>query len=149
SFLILQGIETLSLRIERHVENARKVAQFLKASEDVNWVSHPELSEDEKQQDLVKKYLPKGACSIFTFGLKGSRERAAKFIESLDVFSHLANVADAKSLIIHPASTTHGQLSEEALKECGIGTDTIRISVGLENIDDLIEDLSKAIEASR
>ena len=149
SFLILQGIETLSIRVERHVENARKVAQFLKDNGDVNWVSHPEVSEDEKQQNLIKKYLPKGACSIFTFGLKGGRERAARFIENLEIFSHLANVADAKSLIIHPASTTHGQLSEESLKECGIGTDTIRISVGLENIDDLIEDLGKAIEASR
>ncbi len=133
----------------RHVENARKVAQFFKNNADVSWVSHPEVSDDEKQQDLVKKYLPKGACSIFTFGLNGGRERASKFIESLKIFSHLANVADAKSLIIHPASTTHGQLSEQELKECGIGSDTIRISVGLENIDDLIDDLSQAIEASR
>lgn len=149
SFMILQGIETLSLRIERHVENARKIAEFLKNNDDVNWVSHPEVSDSSDQQELLKKYLPKGACSIFTFGLKGGKERAAGFIESLKIFSHLANVADAKSLIIHPASTTHGQLSEEALKECGICSDTIRISVGLENIEDLIDDLKQAIEASR
>jgi O-acetylhomoserine (thiol)-lyase len=149
SFLILQGIETLSLRIERHVENARKIAEFLKNNEDVNWVSHPEVSDNKEQQELIKKYLPKGACSIFTFGLKGGRERAAGFIENLKIFSHLANVADAKSLIIHPGSTTHSQLSEKALEECGIGSDTIRISVGLENIEDLIDDLKGAIEASR
>lgn len=144
AFLILQGIETLSLRMERHVENARKVAKFLTSHEAVSWVSFPEL-ESHKSFSLAKKYFPKGVGSIFTFGLKGGKEAGGKFIESLKIFSHLANVADAKSLIIHPASTTHSQLSEEQLKNCGVFPETIRISVGLENIDDLIEDLDTAL----
>lgn len=147
SFLILQGIETLSLRLERHVSNAKKIAEFLNENEDVRWVSHPEFLASQKE--LVEKYLKLGAGSIFTFGLVGGRERAKKFIDSVKIFSHLANVADAKSLIIHPASTTHGQLSDEELEECGISPDTIRISVGLEHVDDLIEDLKQAIENSK
>lgn len=148
SFLILQGLETLSLRLERHVENARGVAKFLCDHPEVEWVSHPEFS-GEEQRNLVSKYLKNGPTSIFTFGLKGGRERAGRFIDSLELFSHLANVADAKSLIIHPATTTHGQLSNKELLECGISPDTIRISVGLENIHDLIADLTKAIDLSK
>ncbi len=148
SFLLLQGIETLSLRLDRHIENARRIANYLNDSDEVEWVSYPELTTDE-QKKLVEKYLNKGATSIFTFGLSGGRERVGRFIDSLKVFSHLANVADAKSLIIHPATTTHGQLSDEELKECGIKPEMIRISVGLENIDDLITDLDKAIKISR
>ena len=147
SFLILQGLETLSLRLERHVENARGVARFLYEHPEVEWVSHPEFS-GEEQRNLVSKYLKNGPTSIFTFGLKGGKERAGRFIDSLELFSHLANVADAKSLIIHPATTTHGQLSNKELLECGISPDTIRISVGLENIHDLIADLTKAIGLS-
>ena len=148
SFLILQGLETLSLRLERHVENARRVARYLYNHPEVEWVTHPEFSGAE-QGRLVEKYLINGPTSIFTFGLRGGRERAGRFIDSLELFSHLANVADAKSLIIHPATTTHGQLSNEELIECGIKPETIRISVGLENIHDLITDLERAIEVSQ
>ena len=148
AFLILQGIETLSLRVERHVENAKKIAKFLSENNEVEWVSHPEFQKN-KNKELIKKYLKKGATSIFTFGLKGGRERGKKFIDSLELFSHLANVADAKSLIIHPASTTHGQLNDSELKQSGIEPETIRISVGLENIDDLILDLERAIKVSK
>lgn len=147
SFLILQGLETLSLRLERHVSNARKIAEFLYNHPEVEWVSHPEFSGDD-QKKLVEKYLKNGPTSIFTFGLKGGRQRAGRFIDSLDLFSHLANVADAKSLIIHPASTTHGQLSNEELLECGVSPETIRISVGIENVADLIEDLERSISKS-
>lgn len=148
SFLILQGIETLSLRLERHVENAYKIADFLSNHEEVEWVSHPEFSGKE-QRELVKRYLKNGATSIFTFGLKGGRERAGRFIDSLELFSHLANVADAKSLIIHPATTTHGQLGDEELLSCGIRPETVRISIGIENAADLIEDLTRAISRSQ
>jgi len=144
AFLILQGIETLSLRVERHVENARKVAKFFSENSEVEWLTHPEFTTKE-QKELVEKYYKKGEGSIFTFGLKGGRERAKKFIEALEVFSHLANVADAKSLIIHPATTTHGQLTEKQLLETGIKPEMIRISIGLENIDDILEDLENAI----
>ncbi len=147
AFLILQGIETLSLRMERHVENARKVAKFLKNHELVSWVSYPE-HENHESYELAKKYFPKGVGSIFTFGLKGGKKAGGKFIESLKIFSHLANVADAKSLIIHPATTTHSQMSEEQLKKSGIFPETIRISVGLENIDDIIDDLDNALKIS-
>jgi len=147
SFLILQGLETLSLRLERHVENARRIAGYLHNHPEVEWITHPEFSGDE-QGKLVKKYLKNGPTSIFTFGLKGRRERAGRFIDSLKLFSHLANVADAKSLIIHPATTTHGQLSTKELLQCGIKPETIRISVGIENAEDLIEDLQSAISKS-
>lgn len=145
SFLILQGIETLSLRIERHVENARKIAAYLSKSAYVEWVSYPELPE-HKDKKLAEKYLKKGAGSIFTFGIKGGVEAGKKFIDSLNIFSHLANVADAKSLIIHPASTTHAQLNLEQQKSAGLSPETVRISVGLENIDDLIDDLEQALK---
>jgi len=148
SFLILQGIETLSLRVERHVTNARTVAKYFSENTEVEWLTHPEFTSEE-QKELVKKYYPNGAGSIFTFGLKGGKERAKRFIESLEIFSHLANVADAKSLIIHPATTTHGQLTEEQLRQSGIKPEMIRISIGLENIDDLLEDLKNAIEKSK
>ncbi|TDT67361.1 O-acetylhomoserine sulfhydrylase [Hypnocyclicus thermotrophus] len=143
AFLILQGIETLSLRLERHIKNARKIVEYLNNHELVKWVSYPELDENENKA-LAGKYFPKGVGSIFTFGIKGGVEAGKKFIDSVELFSHLANVADAKSLIIHPASTTHGQLSEEKLKEVGIKPETIRLSIGLENVDDLIADLEQA-----
>ncbi|GLI56810.1 O-acetylhomoserine aminocarboxypropyltransferase [Propionigenium maris DSM 9537] len=147
SFLILQGLETLSLRLERHVENARRIASYLDNHPEVEWITHPEFS-GEEQKKLVERYLKNGPTSIFTFGLKGGRERAGRFIDSLELFSHLANVADAKSLIIHPATTTHGQLSTEELLQCGIKPETIRISVGIESAEDLIEDLERAISRS-
>lgn len=145
SFLLLQGIETLSLRIERHVENTRKIIEFLNNSDKVSWVNYPELKEN-KYKSLSDKYFPKGVGSIFTFGIKGGVEAGRKFIDSVELFSHLANVADAKSLIIHPASTTHAQLDEEQQVAAGVAPDMIRVSVGIENVDDLIEDLKQALE---
>lgn len=143
AFQILQGIETLSLRLERHVENARKLVKFLEENDAVEWVSYPEL-ESHPDYELAKKYLPNGAGSIFTFGIKGGKEAGRKLIDSVELFSHLANVADAKSLIIHPASTTHSQLSEEQAATAGLKPETVRLSVGLESIDDLIADLQQA-----
>ncbi|MBN2838059.1 MAG: O-acetylhomoserine aminocarboxypropyltransferase/cysteine synthase [Fusobacteriaceae bacterium] len=148
SFLILQGIEALSLRLERHVENARKIVKYLEKSQYVEWVSYPELK-SHPDNSLVEKYYKNGVGSIFTFGIKGGVEAGRKFIDSLQIFSHLANVADAKSLIIHPASTTHGQLSIEQQASCGLKPETVRISVGLENIDDLIWDLEQALIKSQ
>lgn len=148
SFLFIQGLETLSLRLEKHVANAKKVADFLSSHQAVNWVHYPSLKGD-KYYDLAQKYLPKGAGSIFTFGIKGDEEAAAKFINSLEIFSHLANVADAKSLVIHPGTTTHQQLSDEDQLAAGITKDTIRLSIGIEDADDLIWDLSQALEASQ
>ena len=145
SFLLLQGLETLSLRVERHVENTRKIVEFLKNSPLVSWVNYPEL-EDNKYHELAKKYLPKGSGSIFTFGIKGDVETAKKFIDSLEIFSLLANVADAKSLVIHPASTTHQQLSDEQKIAAGVTPDLIRLSIGLEKSDDLIYDLEQALQ---
>lgn len=144
SFLLLQGIETLSLRLERHVYNARKIAEYLEKNDKVSWVNYPEL-EGNKYKSLSEKYLPKGPGAIFTFGIKGGVEAGRKFIDSLELFSHLANVADAKSLIIHPASTTHAQLDEEQQRNAGVAPDMIRISVGIENADDLIADLEQAL----
>ena len=143
SFLLLQGLETLSLRVERHVENATKIAQYLVNHPLVSWVNYPGL-EGNKYYDLGKKYFPKGAGSIFTFGLKGGLEACKTFIDSLELFSLLANVADAKSLVIHPASTTHAQLSKEQLESAGISEDLIRLSVGIEDVEDLIDDLEQA-----
>ncbi|NTW71145.1 MAG: homocysteine synthase [Eubacteriaceae bacterium] len=144
SFLLIQGLETLSLRVERHVYNTRKIVKFLKNHPKVSWVNYPEL-EDNKYHELAKKYFPKGTGSIFTFGVKGGIEEGKKFINKLEVFSMLANVADAKSLVIHPASTTHAQLSEEAQKNAGVTPDMIRLSIGIENVDDLIADLDNAL----
>ncbi|MBR4195255.1 MAG: O-acetylhomoserine aminocarboxypropyltransferase/cysteine synthase [Synergistaceae bacterium] len=146
SFLLLQGLETLSLRVERHVENALKVVDFLKNHPKVERVNHPSLAEG-KQKELYAKYYPNGAGSIFTFDIKGTAETAKKFTESLELFSLLANVADVKSLVIHPASTTHSQLNEEELLSCGIRPTTIRLSIGTEHIDDIIADLEKGFQA--
>ena len=146
SFLLLQGLETLSLRVERHVENALKVIDFLKNHPQVERVNHPSL-EGGRQGELYKKYFPNGAGSIFTFEIKGGGEAAKKFTESLKLFSLLANVADVKSLVIHPASTTHSQLSEKELADCGIYPSTIRLSIGTEHIDDIIDDLAQGFEA--
>ena len=146
SFLLLQGLETLSLRVERHVENALKVVDFLKNHPQVERVNHPALATG-KQKELYDKYFKKGAASIFTFEIKGDAETAKKFTESLKLFSLLANVADVKSLVIHPASTTHSQLSEEELLSCGIKPNTVRLSIGTEHIDDIIADLQQGFDA--
>ncbi len=148
AFLLLLGLETLSLRVERHCRNAEKVASFLANHPAVSWVNYPGLPGD-KYHARKEQYLPKGAGSIMTFGIRGGYDAGIKFIEALTIFSHLANVADAKSLIIHPASTTHGQLSEEELNNAGVPADLIRMSVGLEDADDLIEDLEAALAASQ
>ncbi len=145
AFLLLQGLETLSLRVERHVSNARKVVAFLKNHSNVSWVNYPEL-EDNKYNALAKKYFPKGAGSIFTFGIKGGVEEGKNFINKLELFSLLANVADAKSLVIHPASTTHAQLSESEQISAGVSPDLIRLSIGIEDVEDIIADLEHALE---
>ncbi|EGQ4156710.1 O-acetylhomoserine aminocarboxypropyltransferase/cysteine synthase [Staphylococcus pseudintermedius] len=142
AFLLTQGLETLSLRLERHVENAEKVAQYLEKHDKVAWVKYAGLLTSEYYA-LKEKYLPKGASSIFTFGVKGGYEAGKKFIEGLELFSLLANVGDAKSLVIHPASTTHQQLTEAEQTAAGIAPETIRLSIGLEHIDDIIADLEK------
>ncbi|SJZ76792.1 O-acetylhomoserine aminocarboxypropyltransferase/cysteine synthase family protein [Garciella nitratireducens] len=143
SFLLLQGLETLSLRVERHVENALKVVEFLSQHPKVEKVNHPALKENP-YHELYKKYFPRGAGSIFTFEIKGGAKEAKEFIDKLEIFSLLANVADLKSLVIHPASTTHSQMSEEELLESGIQPNTIRLSIGTEHIDDIIYDLDQA-----
>ncbi|MCQ2224331.1 MAG: O-acetylhomoserine aminocarboxypropyltransferase/cysteine synthase [Paludibacteraceae bacterium] len=146
SFLLIQGLETLSLRVERHVENALKVVDFLKNHPQVERVNHPSLATG-REKELYNQYFKKGAGSIFTFEVKGSAEDAKKFTESLELFSLLANVADVKSLVIHPASTTHSQLSEEELLGAGIKPNTVRLSIGTEHIDDIIEDLKHGFES--
>ena len=146
AFLLLQGIETLSLRLERHAENTKKVVEFLVNHPQVEKVNHPSLS-DHPDNELYKKYFPNGGGSIFTFEIKGGQEEAHKFIDSLQIFSLLANVADVKSLVIHPATTTHSQLSEEELADQGIKQSTIRLSVGTEHIDDILADLQKGFDA--
>ncbi|MDD7478624.1 MAG: O-acetylhomoserine aminocarboxypropyltransferase/cysteine synthase [Methanomassiliicoccales archaeon] len=146
SFLLLLGLETLSLRVERQVENALKVVEFLNEHPDVEKVNHPSLATG-KQKELYDRYFPNGAGSIFTFEIKGDAEKAKKFTESLKLFSLLANVADVKSLVIHPASTTHSQLDEKELLESGIKPNTIRLSIGTENIDDIINDLKNGFKA--
>jgi O-acetylhomoserine (thiol)-lyase len=146
AFLLTQGIETLSLRMERHVENAKAVAEFLENHDKVEWVDYAGL-ESSEYNELQKKYLPKGASSIFTFGVKGGYEAGKTFIESLELFSLLANVGDAKSLVIHPASTTHSQLKEDEQLAGGVRPEMIRLSVGLEHVDDIIDDLKKGLDA--
>ena len=146
SFLLLQGLETLSLRVERHVENALKVVEFLSKHPQVERVNHPSLAEG-RQKELYDSYFPNGAASIFTFEIKGGAEKARKFTESLELFSLLANVADVKSLVIHPASTTHSQLSEEELLNAGIKPNTVRLSIGTEHIDDILADLANGFAA--
>lgn len=147
AFFFLQGLETLSLRVERHVENALKVVEYLDKHPQVEKVNHPAVSKDSRQQELYKKYFPNGGGSIFTFEIKGGEKEAKDFIDHLELFSLLANVADVKSLVIHPASTTHSQLNEEELADQGIKPNTIRLSIGTENIDDIIEDLELAFQA--
>lgn len=147
AFIFLQGLETLSLRVERHVENALKVVKYLESQPLVEKVNHPSITTDETQQELYKKYFPNGGGSIFTFEIKGDAKKAQEFIDNLELFSLLANVADVKSLAIHPASTTHSECSEEELLEQGIRPNTIRLSIGTENIDDIIEDLDEAFKA--
>ena len=146
AFLLLQGIETLPLRLDRHAENTKKVVEFLNNHPKVAHVNHPSL-EDHPDHELYKKYFPKDGGSIFTFEIKGGKEEAYKFIDSLEIFSILANVADVKSLVIHPATTTHSQLTEEELLDQGITQSTIRLSIGTEHIDDIIEDLQKGFDA--
>ena len=147
AFFFLQGLETLSLRVERHVENALKVVEYLKNHPQVEAVHHPSVTEDESQKALYKKYFPKGGGSIFTFEIKGDAQKAKDFIDNLELFSLLANVADVKSLVIHPATTTHSQCTEEELLDQGIRPNTIRLSIGTENIDDIIQDLEEAFKA--
>lgn len=144
AFIFLQGLETLSLRVERHVENALKIVNFLNTHPKVEAVHHPSL-ETEPSHAVYKKYFPNGGGSIFTFEIKGGAQEAMRFIDNLDIFSLLANVADVKSLVIHPASTTHSQLNEQELLEQGIKPNTVRLSIGLENINDLIEALEDAL----
>lgn len=147
AFFFLQGLETLSLRVERHVENALKVVKYLNRHPQVEKVHHPSVSEDSEQKALYQKYFPNGGGSIFTFEIKGDAQKAKAFIDNLELFSLLANVADVKSLVIHPASTTHSQLNGEELLDQGIYPNTIRLSIGTENIDDIIEDLEEAFQA--
>lgn len=148
SFYLLQGLETLPLRMERHVANTRTIVQFLAEAAEVEWVSYPEL-EDHPDHERAKKMFPRGCGAIFSFGIKGGRESGRKFIESLQLFSHLANVGDAKSLIIHPGSTTHQTMDAESLKRAGIGEELVRMSVGLEDPSDLVDDLRRALRASQ
>lgn len=147
AFLFLQGLETLSLRVERHVSNALKTAAWLAAHPQVEKVHHPSVTTDEVQKALYAKYFPHGGGSVFTFEIRGGAETAKKFIDNLQLFSLLANVADVKSLVIHPASTTHGQLNAEELEEQGIRPNTIRLSIGTEHIDDILQDLEEAFRA--
>lgn len=147
SFLFIQGLETLSLRIEKHVSNTIKIAEFLRNHESVAWVNYPSLKEN-RYNELAEKYFPKGAGAIFTFGLKGGLEAGKKFVDNLQLFSFLANVGDAKSLAVHPASTTHAQLSPEQQLAAGITPELVRLSIGIEDVDDLIYDLDEAIKAA-
>lgn len=147
AFLFLQGLETLSLRVERHTYNALKVVEYLNNHTQVESVSHPSVSTDPKQQELYKKYFPNGGGSIFTFDIKGDAQKAKDFIDNLELFSLLVNVADVKSLVIHPATTTHSQCTEDELLDQGIRPNTIRLSIGCENIDDIIQDLDEAFKA--
>lgn len=146
AFLLLQGVETLSLRLDRHAENTRKVVDFLKKHPQVEKVNHPSI-EGHPEHELYERYFPNGGASIFTFEIKGGVKEAHKFIDSLEIFSLLANVADVKSLVIHPATTTHSQLTEEELEEQNIKPNTIRLSVGTEHIDDILADLEKGFAA--
>jgi O-acetylhomoserine (thiol)-lyase len=148
AFQILQGIETLSLRMQRHVENTRRVVAFLKTNAAVESISYPELPE-HPDHELAKKLLPNGCGAVFSFGIKGGRAAGKRFIETLSVFSHLANVGDAKSLVIHPATTTHYRMDDAALRAAGITEGTVRLSVGLEDSEDLIADLDRALRVSQ
>lgn len=148
AFYILQGVETLSVRMQRHVENARKVVAYLDAHDAVSWVSYPELP-SHPDHERAKTMLPKGAGAIFCFGIKGGRDAGRRFIEAVELLSHLANVGDAKSLVIHPASTTHQQMDAEALAAAGVGEDMVRLSIGLEDASDIIDDIERGLRASQ
>ena len=148
AFLFLQGLETLSLRMDRHVSNALAVAKFLEAHPMVERVTYPGLA-SSRYRPLVEKYLPKGPGAVFSFDIAGGREAGQNFIRGVSLWSHLANVGDAKSLIIHPASTTHRQLQDDELRAAGVGPGTVRLSVGIEDVDDLIWDLEQGFRAAR
>ncbi len=148
AFLFLQGIETLAMRMERHVNNAQVIAEFLESHEAVSWVNYAGLK-SSKYHELAKKYLPKGPGAVFSFGIKGGYDAGVKFVNSLKIFSHLANVGDARSLVIHPASTTHQQLTAEQQLAAGVTPDMVRLSIGLEDLDDLLWDLRQALAASQ
>jgi len=145
---LIQGLETLSLRVQRHVENARKVAEYLAAHPQVEWIDYPGLPQS-RYHTLSKKYFPRGPGAILAFGIKGGFPAAKKFIEALQIFSFLANVADAKSLVVHPATVTHGQLNEEEQRRAGVKPEQIRLSVGIEDIGDILWDLGQAFEKAR
>jgi O-acetylhomoserine (thiol)-lyase len=147
SFLFLQGIETLGMRMDRHVANALATAEFLEQHECVSWVNYPSLK-SSKYYSLAQKYVPKGAGAVFSFGIKGGYEAGKKFIDSLKMFSHLANVGDARSLVIHPSSTTHQQLSAEQQTAAGVTPDMVRLSIGIEDLDDILWDLDQALRAA-
>jgi O-acetylhomoserine (thiol)-lyase len=147
AFLTLTGIESLHVRMDRHVENARKVAEFLAGHPRVAWVSYAGLK-SSPYHELAKKYLPKGAGAVFTFGVEGGFEAGVKLVESVELFSHLANIGDTRSLILHPASTTHRQLSDAQRDAAGAGPDVVRLSIGLESAEDLIRDLDEALAGS-
>ena len=146
SFLILQGVETLHLRMQEHSKNALAVAKFLEQHENVSWVNYPGLESNSKNYQLAQKYLPKGQSGLIGFGIKGGLEAGKKFINSVKLLSHLANIGDAKSLVIHPASTTHSQLNKEELLKCGVSDDFIRLSIGIEDVNDIIDDIKLALE---
>jgi O-acetylhomoserine (thiol)-lyase len=148
AFLILQGLETLPLRMQKHVENTRKLVEFLQDHEAVEWVIYPELP-DHADHELAAKLLPRGCGAVFSFGVKGGRAAGQRFIERLELVSHLANIGDAKSLVIHPASTTHHRMDEAALEAAGISEGLVRISVGIEDINDLIDDIGAGLRASQ
>ncbi len=148
AFALLQGIETLPLRMARHIENTDRVLTMLQANEAVTWVKHPRVP-SHPDHELAKRLYPKGAGSILSFGVKGGRAAGRKFIEAVQLASHLANVGDAKTLVIHPGSTTHGQLTADQMMASGISEDLIRLSVGLEDADDIIEDMERALKASQ
>jgi O-acetylhomoserine (thiol)-lyase len=148
SFLILQGLETLPLRMQKHVENTRALVEFLNSHEAVEWVVYPELPE-HPDHELARELLPRGCGAVFSFGVRGGREAGQKFIERLELVSHLANIGDAKTLVIHPASTTHHRMDAKALKAAGISEGLVRVSVGIEDIDDLTDDIGLALRASQ
>ena len=148
AFYIMQGIETLPLRMQKHTANAEVVAEFLDGADEVEWVNYPSLA-SHPDHELAKTLLPKGAGSILSFGIRGGRESGRKFIEGVNLASHLANVGDAKTLVIHPGSTTHQQMSAKDLTAAGIGEEMVRLSVGIEDPDDIIDDLKRALDASQ
>jgi len=148
AWLLLQGLETLHVRMDRHVANAQHVAEYLEQHPAVEYVNYPGLP-SSRFHELARKYLPMGAGSIFTFGIKGGREAGKRFIDSVQLFSHLANVGDTKSLVIHPASTTHQQLGDDELRNAGIGPELVRVSIGIEDVDDILWDLDQALTRSQ